>query len=710
MRQNTSIKSLFGGTSKLDDDIDINLIPLLSPIANSVVVRCSRILGVLAEELQHSFESEIPDKFKQRSSYARNFVEYCSYKALNVATQRPDHLADKKFRRLTFDMMLAWEVPGIESESPHKESTRNNSEIEDEDGGSLFYSDSINMAVQVDDKNTVGREAFVRIAPACPTIADIVTVHNLFDALTSSSDCCLHFLIYDKYLASLDKVIKSAKISSTQALVSNLLLSREEIILDVDGTVPTQPVLQHIGISAWPGRLTLTNRALYFESFGVGSYDKAVVYDLAMDLKQVIKPELTGPLGARLFDNAMMYNSTSVEQPVYFEFPEFKGHSRRDYWLAICCEVFYVHKFIRKFNLKEIRQAEALSKAALGVFRYRAVREAFHIRPSQFKTLLPFDLAEKLPRGDMILETLASRLELVTTQRHDAAVGTKMNGKQQAILSPFSSLTLTKLGFTFQETDVAEEAEFRVGDVDVGEINPLEMVVTQSKFDSSKAEAAQATVDQVKVEGIDTNLAVMKELLFPFVEFVRCLYFLASWEDPFKSTIFLVLISYAIYRGWIKYVIPCILVFIATMMIWYKHRNKGKPLEPFKVTTPPNRHAVEQLIVLQDAISQFETLVQAGNIILLKLRALLFAALPQATDKVAFSLVIGAAVLAFMHLKYLILLVFLESFTREMPLRKESSDRLIRRLREWWVRIPAAPVQLIKYDDSRKKNDKKKNN
>lgn len=60
------------------------------------------------------------------------------------------------------------------------------------------------------------------------------------------------------------------------------------------------------------GRLTLTNDALYFESLGVGTYDKAVRYDLASDKKQVIKPELTGPLGARIFDKAVMYKSESM--------------------------------------------------------------------------------------------------------------------------------------------------------------------------------------------------------------------------------------------------------------------------------------------------------------------------------------------------------------------------------------------------------------
>ena len=82
-------------------------------------------------------------------------------------------------------------------------------------------------------------------------------------------------------------------------------------------------------------------------------------------------------------------------------------------------------------------------------------------------------------------------------------------------------------------------------------------------------------------------------------------------------------------RGWVKFVLPCILLFLAAFMLWCKHLGKRKSLEPFKVTTPPNRHAVEQLISLQEAITQFEALIQDGNIVLLKLRALLFASFPQ---------------------------------------------------------------------------------
>lgn len=51
---------------------------------------------------------------------------------------------------------------------------------------------------------------------------------------------------------SVCRVIKATK-NALHPSTGNLHLSEGEIALEVDGTVPTQPVLQHIGISAWPG-------------------------------------------------------------------------------------------------------------------------------------------------------------------------------------------------------------------------------------------------------------------------------------------------------------------------------------------------------------------------------------------------------------------------------------------------------------------------
>ncbi|XP_010315811.2 uncharacterized protein [Solanum lycopersicum] len=679
-----------------------NPLPFLSSLANSVVSRSCKILQVEIEELQHQFDSDLVDDVKQPLVYARNFLEFCSFQALQVVTIRPDYLSDKEFRRLMFDMMLAWEVPGVGNQETTASDKR---EVEDEDSWSLFYSDSTDMAVQVDDKKTVGEESFSRIAPACAIVADIITVHNLFDVLASSSGHRLHFLIYDKYLRSLEKVIKAVQNFSGPQLVSNLSLAEEEIVLEVDGTVPTQPVLEHIGISAWPGRLTLTNHALYFES-GMGLYDKAVRYDLASDLKQIIKPELTGPLGARLFDKAVMYKSSSMMDPAYFEFPEFKGSSRRDYWLDICLEIFHAHNFARKYKLKEDQQSEALARAVLGIYRYKAVREAFKVSSSNYKTVLCFNLAESLPRGDAILETLSSRLKLMNSAGNRRRLLGSPSARRQ-VIHPVSRVSLCRLGIiSCKDVDIIGEATMLVGDVFVGEVNPLENAVKQSMKNIGRAEAAQATVDQVKVEGIDTNVVVMKELLFPLIKPMNQLQLLASWKDPWKSILFMVFVSYAIIREWIKYALPSLLVVLAVIMFWRRNVRKGKPLEPLKVIAPPPKNAVEQLLILQEAITQLEALIQSGNIILLKVRALIFAVLPQATDRTALLLVIVALSFAFVPLKYLILFAFVESFTSNMPLRKIGSERDLRRVREWWIRIPAAPVQLIKPDDKKDKSKK----
>ncbi|XWS68417.1 hypothetical protein CRYUN_Cryun04dG0088000 [Craigia yunnanensis] len=647
MRNNqNTLKSLFQ-RKKLSSNDEESLessprpIPQLSPLANSVVSRCSKILKIPTEELQHRFDIELPESVKQIFTYARNFLEFCSYQALHKVSRNPDCLSDPEFGRLTYEMMLAWEAPCVECERGIKETLSSN-----EEGGSLFYSSLMNMAVQA-AKNTLG-----------PSL-------------------------------------------------SKLPLSEVEIILDIEGAVPTQPVLQHVGISAWP----------------VGVYDKAVRYDLATDLKQVIKPQLTGPLGARLFDKAVMYKSTTVIEPVYFEFPEFKSNFRWDYWLDISLEILHAHSFARKTNFKETQQSEILARAILGIFHYRAVREAFQFFTSQYKTLLSFNLAESLPRGDVILETLSSRLALLNADTSPHTV------KHLPTSSPVSLLALSQLGFILQTDANLDGEALIVGDFCVGETNPLEIAGKRSISDTGRAEAAQATVNQVKVEGIDINLAVMKgkfcffmllqkqpkcsfgywtatkpvELLFPAIQLATRLELLSSWKDPFKSTVFLMLTCCAIIRGWIRYILASVFVFFAIIMLWRWYFNKGKPLEAFRITPPPNRNAVEQLLTLQEAISQLEAIILTGNVILLKIRALLFAVLPQATDGVALLLVFIAVVLAFVPLRFLILFVFLEAFTRELPYRRESSDRWLRRLREWWFRIPAAPVQLIRADDKKKK-------
>ncbi|XP_021291948.1 uncharacterized protein LOC110422396 isoform X1 [Herrania umbratica] len=647
-----------------------NWIPELSPVANIVVRRCSKILETSSSELQESFNAEASDFIKHRSQYARNFLEYCCFRALALSTQVMGHLADKKFRRLTFDMMVAWEAPSAASQS----------------------------LINLDDDLSVGVEAFSRIAPAVPIIANVIISENLFNVLTTSTGGRLHFSVYDKYLNGLERVIKKMKSQSESSLLSAVRSSREEKILEVDGTVTTQPVLEHVGISTWPGRLILTDHALYFEALRVVSYDKPKRYDLSDDLKQIVKPELTGPWGTRLFDKAVLYKSISLSEPVVIEFPELKGHTRRDYWLAIIREILYVHRFINKFNITGIQKDDALSKAVLGILRVQAIHEISSSNSIQFESLLMFNLCDQLPGGDLILETLANMSSSRELDRDNNSVA---GGGMYSI----SALAMvSNLGFVFgSSSSNPSEAGLVVGEVAVGEMSLLERTVKESRDNYKKVVLAQETVDGVKVEGIDTNLAVMKELLHPVMEVGKWLLSLIYWDDPLKSLVFCLLFTFIIFRGWLGYAFALMLLFFAIFMVLTRFCNQGRPAEEIKIIAPPPMNTMEQLLAVQNAISQVEQLIQDGNVVLLKFRALLLSIFPQASEKFAVTLLFTALILALMPSKYMVLLIFLETFTRYSPPRKTSTERWMRRLREWWFSIPAAPVVL-----EREKEDKKR--
>jgi hypothetical protein len=140
-------------------------------------VVCFRILLLQPEELQQHFEEQAPFSARHPSCYARNLLEYSCFQALSVAVQVTDHLSDREFRRLSFDMMLAWELPSATSR----------------------------QVAKVNVESTVGPDAFIRLAPAIPTVANVITVHHQFDALTASTGGHLPFTVYDKYLVEIDQ-------------------------------------------------------------------------------------------------------------------------------------------------------------------------------------------------------------------------------------------------------------------------------------------------------------------------------------------------------------------------------------------------------------------------------------------------------------------------------------------------------------------------
>lgn len=116
-----------------------------------------------------------------------------------------------------------------------------------------------------------------------------------------------------------------------------------------------------------------------------------------------------------------------------------------------------------------------------------------------------FNLCDQLPGGDLILETLAN---MSTSRELDRS----NNSRAGAGMYSVSSLDMvSNLGFVFgTNSSNPNEAGLVVGEIAVGEMSSLERVVKESKNNYEKVVLAQATVDGVKVDGIDTNLAVMK--------------------------------------------------------------------------------------------------------------------------------------------------------------------------------------------------------
>ncbi|EPS62379.1 hypothetical protein M569_12411, partial [Genlisea aurea] len=673
-----SFKWLTKRRSVFDDDFEetggspsggIDPLPELSFHAKVVVCRCSKILGLPVSHLRENFDSKASDLLKQQLSFAQNFIEYCCFTALARLTQEPNFLDDNKFRRLTFDMMVAWEFPAASTE----------------------------VLPNIDDDANIGVEAFSRIAPAIPIVADAVICDKIFEMLTSSTRKRLHYLVYDKYLIRLERTIRKFQSQSESSVLSSVRSQRSEKILEVDGTVTSQPVLEHVGISTWPGRLTLTDHALYFEALRVVSYDKAKVYELADDLQQIVKPDLTGPWGTRLFDKAVLYKSVSLLEPVIMEFPEIKGHTRRDYWLAIIREVLYAHRFLLKFKIMGPQRDEVLSKAVFGILRIQALKEMSSSNTYMpYESLLMFNVCNQLPGGDLILEKLVDMMTVRDLNPEKSGNG--------GVYSSVSALSLAShLGSVFGTShDSINETGLAVGDFAVGRMTPLEKAVKEAKNSYENIALARGAVNGVKIEGIDSNLAVMKELLTPVTEFRDWVLFFLYWEDTLKSVAFCSICSFIILRGWVGYAAAAVLAFLGVFMLLSCYL--GIPAEDLKVKAPPAMNTMEQLLAVQNAISQAEEFLQEGSIALLKCRSLLISAFPQATKAVAVNLLAVALAVGFVPARYVLVAGFLEAFTRYSPVRRASSDRWTRRLRDWWYSVPAAPVLL----EREKNNEEKK--
>ncbi|KAH7666299.1 hypothetical protein IHE45_13G092300 [Dioscorea alata] len=539
------------------------------------------------------------------------------------------------------------------------------------------------MPLLVDEEKSVGEDAFVWLASLLPVVADVVNARFAFEAMTASTLNRLHFPAYDRYLKEIHKCIEYLQ---KQAPPTGFELADDEFILHIEGTARTQRVVRHIGGTSWPGRLTLTNLALYFEASGVISYETALKIDLSKpDLNHQVKPASTGPWGAPLFDKAITYESSS--EPVVLEFPEMTSSIRRDLWLTLVKEVILLHQFISSFKITSPTQGwEMQARTGLGVFRLHAARELLRISPPSPTSFLIFSLFDELPKGDYVLEELCNSL------------------KQMDSLHPCSAASILKSLNMTHPIDVSKtsvEAKECISEQTSSQaesLATLDMTVNQAREEAKEVRVAKATVESMKEEGIADSLLILAELLSPLRDLLPWLQNILTWKRPAITVFVLVVSLIVIYEEWVGIALAVCVMSLVGMMIRARRERISNNRQEIVVSTSSDKTTVETIVAAQHSLRSVHDMVKNTNITLLKIRAILESRAPKQAIQVMLALTALAMVLVVIPFKFILMLSVITTFAVTLNAGKSTSSSQgqgHRRFREWWESIPIVPVRTI---------------
>ncbi|KAF5735171.1 hypothetical protein HS088_TW15G00671 [Tripterygium wilfordii] len=643
------------------------------------------MLNTTVEELVKGFESE---GNQETGDYSRKLVEFCCSKALSGMCERMgDMIGDGSFSRFTFDMMLAWEIPSSQEEEAYTESLGKEKEerrkptkaVEEQDDISLFYSDI--MPLLVDNEQSVGEDAFVWLVSLVPLAADVVNGRFMFETLTATTCYQLHFPAYDMFLKEIDKCIKNLQ---NQAKPKGVELADDEYILHFDGTATTQRVVRHIGGTSWPGLLTLTNYALYFEASGVVTYEDALKIDLSKDIEHTVKPAATGPWGAPLFDKAIVYESPELSEGITFEFPEITSSTRRDLWLALTKEIMLMHKFLSKYNVEYPTQAwDMHSRTILAIIRLHAGREMLRMSPPEPTKFLIFALFYEVPKGDIVLEELAESL------KKDGG------GYQCKASSILRSMNISHPVVSTEEIKAVRMEPKSASGLDEN-ISQLEAAVNQAREEAREINVAKATTECLKEEGIGESVLVLMNLLKPLGDMLPRLNEILSWKKPLTTLAVIVTTMLIVYKEWVgKAIAACLLWIVAKMLQARRRRLHEKCNEIVVETGGSDQTMMESIVSAQYGLITVHEIIQSANIIILKIWSIAISKAYKHANMAMAAMCGLAIMLSVIPFKFIIMAAILYFFILTSKLGKLlESDQGNRRLKEWWDSIPIAPVRI----------------
>ncbi|CAI9289672.1 unnamed protein product [Lactuca saligna] len=682
----------------------------LSSIADDVLQRCALKLKTSVSVLVKDFD----DKWKgEKKQYSRKLVEYCSSKALyEICKDMEQTIREGTFSRLSFDMMLAWEKPTRADEQAQMECMANEKEEmkkpakekEDkkkpakssnkQDDIPLFYSDI--MPLLVNDKPNVGEDAFVWLGSLVPLVADFINGKFTFETLTSSTQNRLHYPAYDKFLQEIAKCVQHLQ---KQATPRNVEMADDEFILHVEGTATSQRVIRHIGKQSWPGRLTLTNYALYFEASGSMTYEDAFKLDLSKDIDHSIKPAATGPFGAPLFDKAIVYESAELEDGFQIEFPELTSCTRRDHWLALVNEIMLLHKFLSKFKVESPLEAwEMHARTILGIIRLHAAREMLRISPPNPKNFLIFALFDELPTGSNVLHELAESLKSVKSG-HPCSASSILRNVNVSACIPCA------------EADISVEQSDKNVNNQPDNLLSLETAVEQVREEAKEINSAKATADELKEDGIGDSALVLMELMKPLKNALPWFQEVIEWKNPTTTATVMSTSLLVVYKEWVGKAIAAFLLWLVSKMIWARKYEVGKQTK-FVVCNNNDQTAVDSIVAAQHGINTIYNILQSVNVSLLKIRSIWLANAPKHTNTMIVVMIGCAVILLVIPLKYIIMSALLSTFAVKLnPGDRRDKKNIMgnQRLKGWWDSIPVIPVEVVqKAGESPKESGLKK--
>lgn len=657
----------------------------LSTIANDVICRCAKKLDTTVDELVHEFEAGWDPNME---GYSRKLVEFCCSKALTDMCSKLQEMIDNgDFIRFTFDMMLAWEIPSSTEEETHEESLAKEKEekkvvaemTKEQDDIPLFYSDLLPFLV--DHKPSVGEHAFLWLATLVNLVGDFVNGRCTFETLTAPTENRMHFPAYNIFLKEIIKCIKHLE---KQATPTSVEMRDDEFIIHVEGTASSQRIVRHIGGTSWPGRLTLTNYALYFEESGVISYKDALKLNLSEDFEQSIKPAATGPWGAPLFDKAIVYSSSELEEAVLLEFPEMTSSTRRDHWLALIKEIILLHRFLRKFKVDSPSGSwEMHARTILGIIRLHAAREMLRISPPVPKNFLIFDLLDELPKGDYVLEELAESLKKLDV------------GHPCSASSILRSLNISRMSVPVEMVKEMDDSNRIPGQTD--NVSSLGNAIDQAREEAKEIEKAKATVEELKGEGMGNSVQVLMGLIKQLGRLMPYIQEVLTWERPLCTSIFVLTTLIVIYIEWIGKAIAVLLLGTVATMIWT--RRRGDVLDKASkivIYTGSDHTTMENIVSAQHGLRNVYDLIQSMNIVLLKIWSIFVSKAPKHADLVMAAMVVASVILAVVPFKFIVMALTLCIFVQTSKIGKYmENEKVNRRIKEWWDSIPVVPVEIV---------------